>query len=284
MKRKIKKVILIASTKNAATADIVGEIENYLFGKGIETVFFGFNGNKNLPDLTGVDAAFSLGGDGTVLFSSRFLAPHGIPILPVNMGDFGFITEVTAEEWKSAFDKYESGYLGIKKHLMLSVSVVRNGKKIEEFTGLNDAVVCAAGISKIVRLFLSLTDTDIGEYRADGVIVSSPTGSTAYSAAAGGPILDPEMAALIINPICPFTLSNRPLVVKESELVRIKIMEKQRTEVILTIDGQNAVTLFPDDIVEIKQSSRKALIIKSDKRNFYEVLRTKLNWSGGPYA
>ena len=167
---------------------------------------------------------------------------------------------------------------------MLDIIVIRGGKQIAEFTGLNDGVVCSAGISKIVRLHLSLTDTELGDYRADGIIVSTPTGSTAYSAAAGGPILDPEMEAMIINPICPFTLSNRPIVVPGEEKVYIEIKSIQRTEVILTIDGQSTFPLLPEDCIEVKRAEKKALIIRSDKRNFYEVLRSKLKWSGGPDA
>jgi NAD+ kinase len=167
---------------------------------------------------------------------------------------------------------------------MLDVSVTRNGAELNSFTGLNDGVIGATGISKIVRLQISLSDTYVGGYRADGVIVSSPTGSTAYSAAAGGPILDPEMEAMIINPICPFTLSNRPIVVPGDKNIIIEVMEKQRTDILLTVDGQYAVELLPRDTIHIGLSEKRALIIRSDRRNFYEVLRTKLNWSGGPDA
>jgi NAD+ kinase len=145
-------------------------------------------------------------------------------------------------------------------------------------------VVSASGISRIVRLRLSLSQAYLGEYRADGMIVSTPTGSTAYSAAAGGPILEPEMEALIINPICPFTLSNRPLVVRGTETVHIEVMKKQRTDLNLTVDGQSTVPLKPGDTIEVRAGAKKAHIIRSDKRNFFEVLRSKLNWSGGPDA
>ena len=137
---------------------------------------------------------------------------------------------------------------------------------------------------KITRLQVTLSGTAVGQYRADGVILSTPTGSTAYSMAAGGPILHPEMQALVLNPVCPFTLSNRPLVVPADEVVEITVEEPQRTEVMLTVDGQESLPLQPGDRVVLKRYEYSALIIQSDRRNFYEVLRNKLHWAGEPSA
>jgi NAD+ kinase len=150
--------------------------------------------------------------------------------------------------------------------------------------GLNDAVISASGISKIVKLSVRLSDTPLGRYRADGIIVATPTGSTAYSAAAGGPILHPEMDAMILNPICPFTLSHRPIVVPHDEEIVVEVEEEQRTGLMMTVDGQSEFPLKPDDRIVIRASEEKARIVRSNKRTFYEVLRTKLNWSGGPDA
>jgi NAD+ kinase len=219
-----------------------------------------------------------------VLFSARLLAPRGIPIFAVNLGDFGFITEVSQDEWAGVFEQYRSGALGISSRIMLHTEVIRSERTVAEHVGLNDSVVSAAGISKVINLAVSLGDTRLGRYRADGVIVATPTGSTAYSAAAGGPILDPEMRALIINPICPFTLSNRPLVLPGTEPVYIHVDEMQRTDIILTIDGQEVVPLRNEDIVCCRVAEQTARIVRSDRRSFFEVLRTKLNWSGGPNA
>ncbi len=284
MKRKINRVLIIVNRLKNEADRIISEIREYLGQRDIESDIFSTEDRNTRLDCTRVDLAFSLGGDGTVLFSARLLAPHKIPILPVNLGNFGFITEVSKTEWVSAFEKFYHGELGVGEHLMIKVGVQRNGDEVISFTGLNDGVISAAGISKIVRLYISLKSTRLGEYRADGVIIATPTGSTAYSAAAGGPILDPEMEAMIINPICPFTLSNRPLVVQGDEKIYVEIGDKQRTSLILTIDGQNVFPLQPNDIIEFRKTEEKALIIHSDKRNFYEILRTKLNWSGGPDA
>ncbi len=280
----IRRVLLVANYQKAAARALVDEIRSYLEAQQIAVVVFGFSGKTAPPEVDSFDLAISLGGDGTVLFASRFLSSRRIPILAVNLGDFGFITEVTRDEWQAAFEKFRDGKLAAGDRLVLAVEVFRCGAKVAEFQGLNDAVVAAQGISKIVKLSLALLEDRLGPYRADGMIIATPTGSTAYSAAAGGPILHPEMEAIIINPICPFTLSHRPIVVHAQEHVTITIEPEQRTGVILTIDGQTVYTLEPGDEVRVCRSPDKVRIIRSDKRTFYEVLRSKLNWSGGPDA
>ena len=160
--------------------------------------------------------------------------------------------------------------------------MVRDGQEIVRFLGLNDTVVSAAGISKIIRLSVSVGGELLGRYRADGIIVSTPTGSTAHSAAAGGPILDPRIDAQVINPICPFTLSHRPVVVPGNEEIAVEVEREQRTDVVLTVDGQIVEPLLPGDSVIVSRSSAAARIVRAADRSFYEVLRNKLNWSGGP--
>jgi NAD+ kinase len=284
MEREIKKVLIVVNLKKRDAEKIAEDISEYLRNRQIEVDVLRSSGSSIELEQVDYDLAFSLGGDGTVLFSARLLAIYKIPIMAVNIGDFGFITEVSKDEWQSAFESYQKGGLGLSERVMLSTSVRRNDTDEAEFIALNDSVISAAGISKVVRLKVTLADTYLGRYRADGVIVSTPTGSTAYSAAAGGPILDPEMDALILNPICPFTLSNRPIVLRGNSPVYIEIEHPQRTGVILTIDGQNVFQLQEGDVLRFETASPKALIIRSDKRNFFEVLRSKLNWSGGPDA
>jgi NAD+ kinase len=275
---------LIANLSQEKPHPLVDQIENYLKNRGIKVKRHFYSGNSNCPPTSDVDLVFSLGGDGTVLYSSRCLSDYNVPIIAVNLGDFGFITEVAKDEWQSALEKYLNGDLGISPRLMLDIKVYRNEKLIITDKALNDAVICSGELPKLVRLEVNLAKTRLGSYRADGIIVATPTGSTGYSASAGGPILDPEMEAFIINPICPFTLSNRPIVARGNEEMQVEICEGQRTEVVLTVDGQNVIPLKPNDQVLIKRAEKKALIVLSDKRNFFEVLRTKLNWSGGPDA
>lgn len=284
MVRSIKRVLIIANMHKAEAASLIEEIKTYMDGKNIETVVFGFKGKPEVPKIEDVDFVFSLGGDGTVLFSSRIVESKGIPILAVNLGAFGFITEISRHEWMSAFEKFIEGELALSRRIMVKVMVEREGRRLVTFRGLNDAVISGSGISKIVRLNVTLNKTSLGQYRADGIIVSTPTGSTAYSVAAGGPILDPEIEAFIVNPICPFTLSNRPIVVSGTDVIFVNVERDQRAEVILSIDGQEVIPLEKGDNIIFEKSHSKALLVRSDRRNFYEVLRSKLNWSGGTNA
>lgn len=284
MQRQIQKVLIIVNHLKDSSLELVKQIQDYLSNVGVAAEVAGFKDGIEGIDFENTDMAISLGGDGTVLYTAGLVSAKCIPILAVNLGDFGFITEVSISEWQEVFDKYCSGEIGISERLMIHSRIIRNGNTIAAYTGLNDCVISSTGMSKIIRLQVELSGDRLGAYRADGVIVSTPTGSTAYSMAAGGPILDPELEAMIINPICPFTLSNRPIVVPGTEKVSVSVMQQQRTDIILTVDGQNSFTLQPEDRIEFVRAKEKALIIRSNTRTFYEVLRTKLKWSGGPDA
>jgi len=284
MLRSIKNILIIANMNKPEAKPLIDEIKKYMDDHGITTTIFGFKRKPEIPNIENIDFVFSLGGDGTVLFSSRIVESHGIPILAVNLGSFGFITEISKNEWKSAFEKFAAGELSLSRRIMVKVMVEREGKRIATFRGLNEGVISGSGISKIVRLNVMLNKTSLGQYRADGIIFSTPTGSTAYGVAAGGPILDPEIEAFILNPICPFTLSNRPIVVSGNDVVFVNIEKEQRAELILSIDGQEVFPLQKGDNIIFEKSHSKALLVRSDKRNFYEVLRSKLNWSGGSDA
>ncbi len=279
---RVERALIIANLHKGRAGAVAGEIEAALSSRGVDAVVFAFGGRPSAPPADGYDVAFSLGGDGTVLFAARVLAPAGTPIIGVNLGDFGFITEIGESEWREAFDEYLLGRLPVAQRIMQQVTVVRRGRSVAEFLGLNDTVITAAGIAKIIRLTLSVDSGSLGRYRADGIIVATPTGSTAHSAAAGGPILAPEMDAMIVNPICPFTLSHRPLVIPGSETIRIEVEEQQRSDVLLTVDGQLVLPLSAGDVVTVGRSPHRARIVCSRSRSFYEVLRSKLNWSGGP--
>lgn len=280
----VKKALIVANMLKSDAGELVTAIREHLEAVDIHVRLFGFRGKPEIPQLDDdLDLAISLGGDGTVLFTARLLASHRVPILAVNIGEFGFITEVSKSEWKAAFEGYLAGRLGVSERLMLEVAVRRDGKVVESFCALNDALICAHHVSKVVRLHVRISDTELGRYRADGVLVASPTGSTAYSLAAGGPILTPEMSAMVLVPVSPFTLSNRPLVVPGGDTVSIEV-EEQKAETILTLDGQEICPLRLGDIVEVHEAAVRARIVRSDKRNFFDVLRAKLKWAGGPDA
>lgn len=284
MKRSVQEVLVIANLHKGRAGELAEEIAVELRAEGCRVTVFTFTGKPEAPPLDHYDLAFSLGGDGTVLFASRILSGSGVPIIGVNMGDFGFLTEISESEWREALQEFRAGRLDVAERITQSVSVVRGGSQIAEFSGLNDTVISAAAIAKIIRLSISLSGIPLGRYRADGVIVATPTGSTAHSAAAGGPILDPRMDAMILNPICPFTLSHRPIVVPGSEVIQIDVEDQQRTEVLMTVDGQLAFPLKAGDAVRIRRGDSCARIVRARHRNFYEVLRNKLKWSGEPGA
>ena len=231
-----------------------------------------------------VDLAVSLGGDGTLLQCARLLAGSDIPILPVNLGTVGFITEISAAEWRQAYVAYAAGERRLSTRLMVNARVTRGGAEVADIDGLNDAVIAAYGRSKIARLRVHLAGTWVANYRADGMIFATPTGSTAYSMAAGGPILHPEMMAFVITPICPFTLANRPLLIPADEPVLVEVEPGQRTDLSLTVDGVEVVLLEPGDRITLARSVHRTHIIRSAERNFYQVLRSKLDWAGEPRA
>lgn len=279
-----QRILIIVNTLKEGTSALLEEAKSYFKERGKEVLVIPVNNNFSSGGLSDKDIAITMGGDGTLLHCARILAGADIPILGVNAGDFGFITEISKDEWIEAYEEYLAGKLEVSRRVMFNADITREGSSIASFRGLNDAVIRSSSVSRIIRLRVFLSKTYIGRYRADGVILATPTGSTAYSMAAGGPILHPEMDAFILNPICPFTLSNRAIIIPGNESLEIEIEREQRAGIMLTIDGQDVFQLIPGDRVVVKKSSKCCLIIRSNKRNFYEVLRTKLNWAGEPNA
>jgi NAD+ kinase len=281
----IQRALLFINLHKVNAQILAEEIRRELNRRTIETHSCAFIGKPEFDPQKGpYDIAFSLGGDGTVLYAARLMAPLGVPILPINLGTLGFIASVPPDEWALVFNHWIEGKTGISRRLMLEVTVEREDRMVAQGSCLNDMVISASGIAKIIRLHVESEYMRLGKYRSDGLIVATPTGSTAYSVSAGGPILDPEMEALIINPICPFTLSNRPIVVPVREVVVVEVEMEQRSGVLLTLDGQVTEPLEPGDRVYIRQAPFAAQLIASDRGEFYKAIRTKLSWSGGPDA
>ncbi len=281
----LRNVVIVANIWKDESHKVADEIKAYLEKHGIAAdILLTENLDEKFDISIKTDLLVSVGGDGTVLFCARLVENLGIPILAVNLGTFGYITEISSTEWKQAIDDLLNGEEKISRRLMLKVSVHRDGKRIFQCQGLNEAVVTSAGVAKVVNLDLFIGRTKAGTFRSDGIIIATPTGSTGYSLAAGGPILDSEMSALIITPVCPFTLSNRPLVLGANEVITMKVDEGQRTDLMLTVDGQQYCELEENDEIVVEKSRSKALLIASAVRNYTQVLSTKLNWSGGMHA
>ena len=281
-----KKALLFVNNKKSDAVALAEKIKTVLASRDYIPEIFSFSEKTEKCNTGKTDIGISLGGDGTVLFAARFMAPLGAPVLPVNLGTLGFIAAVPPPEWEQTFTQWEKGNAVVSRRLMLDVTVERDGKTVFQGCCLNDAVISAAGIAKLVRLELEAETAsgekiELGRFRADGLIVATPTGSTGYSVAAGGPIIDPEMDAVIINPICPFTLASRPIVVPSDERIITMVERDQRSDVILTVDGQLTEPLKSDDRVIIRRSANQLHLIASDRWAFYRALRTKLEWSGG---
>jgi NAD+ kinase len=282
----VKSVLIIANFQKKEAQQLAAAIEGYLNGRNITVRVFGFSGQAEISIQDPYDLVITLGGDGTVLFAARTVASFGIPILPVNLGNFGFITEVSKDEWRVDLDRAIAGDIKTGRRMMLEYSLSRGNEdtqyELSRGNALNDVVLSGSGISKLINLMVHIDHREHIEYRADGIILSTATGSTAYSAAAGGPILHPEMEAIILNPICPFTLSHRPLVLPSGVEMQVEVLEQQRTEVTLTVDGQLSYQLKPADMLHVRAAAEPAKILYSGSRSFYEVLRAKLSWTGGP--
>jgi NAD+ kinase len=223
------------------------------------------------------DLCITLGGDGTLLFAARVFSKYGVPIVGINMGGLGFLTEYRKTEMTDIIENVLGGSFRVEERIMVDVRVVRNGVRVFEATGLNDLVITCGGISRLIELAVSAGGRLIGDYRSDGIIVSTPTGSTAYSLAAGGPILDPRMNAFVICPLCPHILGARPLVVPSEEEVRIDLRSEDRV-MTATVDGQVAFPLKYMDRVSVDKSAVLTRLVSLRNRSFYDIAREKLSW------
>jgi NAD+ kinase len=238
------------------------------------------DGSKGLARPLVADASqllLVLGGDGTMLAAARLAAPRKIPILPVNMGSLGFLTSFTLDELYPALEEALAGKSSISQRVMLQAELVRAGTVIESQCALNDAVIHKGALARMIQLELSINSDFVCRYRADGLIVSTPTGSTAYSLSAGGPIVHPAVEGFVITPICPHMLSDRPLVVRDYCCLEIK-MNGDTDSVYLTIDGQRAVPLEPTDALRVQRAKEQLQLIQPPKKPYFEILRNKLKW------
>ncbi len=232
------------------------------------------------PDFSRYGLMVSLGGDGTLLYAASFAGPLGIPILPINLGTLGFVAANKMDTWAATFDSWQSRAIEASRRLMLKVQAYRGKDLLYRGLALNDIVVSSEGSAHMIRMCLYVNKECFGYYRADGLIVSTPTGSTAYNLAAGGPAVHPEISALIINPICPFTLASRPLVIPGTLPVEIAVDDTKKTGAILIVDGHETVSLQKADMVKIEKYKKQALLIVPPGNAFFSALRTKLGWSG----
>lgn len=284
----MKKVGLVVNIQKENALEVARGIEIWFQDKGTEVIWLEqksyFQGKKDtVPPLnlsSDLDMILVLGGDGTLLNTARAVAKNQIPLLGVNMGHLGFLTEVELSGMFYSFEKILNGEFRTEERMMLACNVVRKGQAIKSFLALNDIVVTKGAFSRMIMLDAFVDGHFVDTYPADGLIISSPTGSTAYSLSAGGPLVSPEMELMLVTPICPHTLYSRPMVVCPQMEVRV-ILRSEKGEVMLTVDGQYGYKLEHEDEIMIKKSSLKTRLIRLQEKTFYDILREKLRESGG---
>ncbi len=278
----VKKIAMVVKAADQAMRTF-RELERWLGDRGIEVEVHGnvyeteewSNGCSGFS--TDIDVVVVLGGDGTLLSAARHIALRRIPILGVNLGRMGFITEIGVEGLYPMMESVLAGDYVCEERMMLRGSVRRGGEEVFSCRVLNDVVINKGALARIVEILVRVNGEFLNVFRADGLIVCSPTGSTAYNLAAGGPILHPTMRSIVLTPICPFMLSNRPIILSAESVVEIEIGPRA-ADVTLTYDGQVGFSLSPGDIVRVGSEECGICLIKSPGTNYFEILRDKLKW------
>jgi NAD+ kinase len=281
-----RRIGIVAKTDREEARTVVPELLKWLHGKGLEPLC-DKETTAVCPDLAvsaarkaelpaQVDLLLVLGGDGTLLSMARLVGDLGVPILGVNLGGLGFLTALTVDELFPALEAYLAGGLVVEERMMLAAAVVREGERLVEYAALNDMVITKSAMSRIIRLEVAVDGQLATAYRADGLILSTPTGSTAYCLSAGGPIVFPTMDAVVLTPICSHTLTNRPIVLPADQIVEVRLLTDQ--DVMLTADGQVGFALKQSDTVEVRRASPRIRLLRFPQKHFFSVLRTKLKW------
>lgn len=282
----MKRVGLVAKPDAAGAPEALGRLIAALGARGVSIVLEKESAGLvpasalaavRKPDLASqVDLLIVLGGDGTLLSMARAVGDLGTPILGVNLGDLGFLTATTLDEMLAAAEAALAGRMAIDERMMLSARLVRAGATVGDFAALNDVVITKSAMSRIINLRVAVEGQYATAYRADGLIISTPTGSTAYCLSAGGPILFPTMDAVVLVPIASHTLTNRPIVLPGAQRIEVTLMTDQ--DVMLTVDGQVGVHLREHDTVHVERAAARVRLLRFPRTDFFTVLRTKLKW------
>ena len=289
---RINRVGLVAKHRLDAAAGVLAELAGWLEARDVRAVFetetaalVGLPPDRptttrdDLPSHC--DLIVVLGGDGTFIGMADRIAKSGtgVPILGVNFGSLGFLTEVTLEELFDSLESVLDGTAQFEERMMLCARTIRRGTRLEDRFVLNDVVITKGALSRIIDLAVAIGGQPVMRVRADGLIVATPTGSSAYNLAAGGPVVHPAVDALLLTPIAPHMLTNRPVIVPGSSTVCVQpMMDGSNDEVYVTFDGQTGHRLEVDDVVEIKRTPRPLRLVRATKRTYFELLRQKLKW------
>jgi NAD+ kinase len=282
----VKRLGIVAKTDRDEARTVVPKLLDWCAARGIQPILeketagvcpqatCGVVGRSELPSHS--DLLLVLGGDGTLLSMARMVGDLGVPILGVNLGGLGFLTALTLDELFPALEAYLRDELVIEERMLLEARVYRQGERLGEYAALNDVVITKSAMSRIIRLEVAVDGDFATGYRADGLILSTPTGSTAYCLSAGGPIVFPTMDAVVLTPICSHTLTNRPIVLPATQRISITLLTDQ--DVMLTLDGQVGFALKANDTVEVRRAAARTRLLRVPQKHFFSVLRTKLKW------
>jgi NAD+ kinase len=280
----MRKIGIIAKGNKPEAVEVVKELVGWLTDHKVECfVEPEMAQSVSSPSLDkekmplAVDMVVVLGGDGTLLAAARTLQKKRVPLLGVNLGGLGFLTEITLAELYPMLEQILRGDYKTDERMLLEVRVWRKEKVIDEFTVLNDVVINKGALARIIELETSVDHAYLTTFRADGLIIATPTGSTGYSLSAGGPIVYPSLQSIIITPICPHNLTNRPIIVPKEAAITVTLCSGD-AEVLLTLDGQVGFKMKFEDKMEVKKGEGFISLIKSPSRGYFEVLRTKLMW------
>lgn len=284
----MKTVAILLNHEKHGAVELVKTLVPHLMDRGIEVVIesdaaevAGFAHLSRVEgELVAADFALVLGGDGTLLRASRVMATAGVPMLGIRFGKFGFMTDIEPANARAAVDSVLDGNYQVEERTMLGATVRRSGRTISEAAALNDVVIAKGPLARMLRLETYVSDKYITAYQADGLIIATPTGSTAYSLSAGGPLVTPDLNVTIITPICPHTLTVRPLLVSSRETVKVLICGDIHEEVMLTVDGQVGVHLEEGDEVLVGEAEFQARLVKVGHTTFFDKLQSRLRWGG----
>ena len=277
------KIAVFPNLDKEGVAAVVGRIVRFFEDKPVKIMMpsavakllrleaYGVHAIERYP----VDMALSLGGDGTLLGVCQRYGSHVVPVCGVNLGTLGFMADIEPQELEKRLAAILTGDYYIEKRLLLAGWLHRGTETIFLHHAINDVVVTKGGVARMLRLGLSINDTHLVDYKADGIIVSTPTGSTAYSLSAGGPIMNPAIQALLVTPICAHTFNLRPLVARSSDIIHIHVASVHQ-DILVTFDGQESVPLRPGDEVIVRQAREATKIVKFEDKDYYQVLKSKL--------
>ncbi len=283
---KIKRVGIVANAEKEKSPELTIRLREWIVGQGAEVFLekriaekLGFkDGLDRISLASTTDLLVVFGGDGTMLRTARAVREFDIPIVGINLGSFGYLTEVNIQEMEDAMRLILKGDFQTEKRMMLDVVIERgDGGQIRERTVLNDVVINRGNLSRIVDLETSVDEHYLTTFKADGLILSTPTGSTAYSLSAGGPIVFPQQDSIILNPICPHTLTNRPIILPENVIVKIILWTKEMGATV-TMDGQASFILEAGDTCTVRKSRYVTKLVTSPHRDYMQILRSKLGW------